>query len=104
MGNLHFYEMLDWLVGWAGYDFSKDDLLTRMRLEELGDTRTAMATEGPVKQRAEDAAPASEEEPRRPPTRPVPAAAPARPSATPPPPQPAPPAKRGKYELKDLVP
>ena len=27
-GNVHFYEMLDWLLGWFTYDISRDDLVT----------------------------------------------------------------------------
>ncbi len=28
MGNVHFYEIADWLLGWLTYDISGDDLLT----------------------------------------------------------------------------
>jgi len=28
MGNVHFYEIADWLLGWFTYDISGDDLLT----------------------------------------------------------------------------
>ncbi len=34
MGNLHYVEILDWLLGWAGWDICGDDYATRLAQRE----------------------------------------------------------------------
>jgi len=41
MGNLHYLEILDFLLGWAGYDICRDDAATRAAEQE--------AAQGPPK-------------------------------------------------------
>ena len=65
MGNIHFYEILDWFTSWAGYDISKDDSLTVYRLKQEG----KLPPEDPPGQPEDDglieaSAPKAAEEPR----------------------------------------
>ncbi|HPD14456.1 MAG TPA: hypothetical protein PLE19_05875 [Planctomycetota bacterium] len=96
IGNIHFTEILDFIVGWVGFDLSKDDWATRIANRE----RAPEGTEG-----VQPDAPAKE----APETRPE---EPPKPKPTPTPSKPSPPREpkkdtrspAPKRDLRDLIP
>ena len=81
-GNVHFYEMLDWLLGWFTYDISHDDLATYYAMRERAEKELAASQPA-------DEPPAPPPQPPRKPTPPKPHHR--RPSA-------------GRHSLEELVP
>ena len=68
MGNLHYVEMVDFLLGWAGWDITRDDRATFLAQQEAAQQELAALS-------AEPPAPAAPAEP------PAPAPSPPRPTA-----------------------
>jgi len=98
MGNIHFTEILDFVVGWAGFDLSKDDWLTRLVAEDRAlDAGAQDLSKEPGGEPAKGADNAPPEEPaKKPPD-----------EEKPPPPKAKPkdPAQKvGKHPLHELIP
>jgi len=94
IGNIHFSEILDFIVGWAGFDLSKDDWATRIANRERAPEGSDTAPpETPAKQTPETRA----EEPPKPkptPSKPPPPREPKKDTRSPAP----------KRDLRDIVP
>ncbi len=91
MGNIHFYEILDWVLGWAGYDITKDDWATRIAAQE--EKAPEPPSEAPPEKQTEKPTSESTVKPSR------------RPSEESPGTAENPPPRRGKKrELHELVP
>ena len=57
MGNIHFLQILDFVVGWTGYDISGDDKATWLAKQEVvGRSRLAAAAAAPPRPSPEMAA------------------------------------------------
>ena len=98
MGNIHFTEILDFIVGWAGYDLTSDDWATRIREEQkalngLEDGRPAEPKEPPKAPPEGPATKPPEEPPKKPPVEP-----PRKEAPKPPPKKPTP------RDLRDIIP
>jgi len=65
MGNVHFYEIADWLLGWLTYDISGDDLLTYYK-ERRRARAPAPKTPAPASSRPPRSARAGPRRPSRP--------------------------------------
>jgi len=99
MGNVHFYEIADWLLSWFTLDLAGDDLVTyyakqrRARKEAVEELKQTPGKKAPPAGLA--------------PPPPKGVAPPPKPSPTKPPASKRPakvPAKIGKYRLEDLIP
>lgn len=95
MGNIHFTEIFDFILGWLTLDFSEDDWATRIAQE---DKALQQLPEEPSKELKKEAAGASPEGPPKE----LPKKPPEEPSAKKPPKEAQP--KRPKFELHELVP
>lgn len=83
MGNIHYLEILDFFLGWFGWDISKDDWATRIAAREKA---ALQPFEAPPEQ-PPDEAPKKPSEKSPPEKRPK-----------------EPPKKRTKFDLPDLIP
>jgi len=94
MGNVHFTEIADFILGWLTLDISKDDWATRIADEEraLNGLETGKPTE-PAK-----------EPPEGPPEEPPKAKPPEEPPPTPRPKEPPPKPGKHKHRLEDIIP
>ncbi len=99
MGNIHFTEILDFFLGWFGFDTGNDDWATRLTEEEKAlQAPPGEPSKDPEKEPSKEL---SKEPPKEPPKAP-----PKKPPDEPPPkkPEKTPPPSGKKFKLEDLVP